>query len=241
MIKKILVLMMIVLAMPARATFLSVPESDEPILDYRLNVMDFNQLKVINSVTVVYETRTDSAGWAVFRATPEQASALMFSYDKNRLSVMLADDRLIPEEMPEIHLYSSGLEKVENFGDSTVTVLNPAPVANLKINVVGNGTIVAEGIHVTNLTAAVTTGSGNLSLEGKAQKATYRNVGTGAVKAVGLEAAQVRCGLFGTGPIYCWPVDVLRVYGAGSGKVIYKGSPGKIYNRSLGVKSEQFK
>ena len=203
---------------------------------YRLNVMDFSELKVINSINVTYESRTDSAGWAVFCCAPHQASMLMFSYDKNRLSVLLADDVDGTCDIPSIKVYSSALTKVENYGDSTVKVLNPHPASNLKLQVIGNGTIEAEGIHVTNLTAAITTGSGNLVLQGLAQKANYRNVGTGAIDAERLEAAQVRCSIFGTGPVNCYPTDILRVYGAGSGKVCYRGEPHKINNRSLGVK-----
>lgn len=223
-------------ALMAGAAIFPVMAQDEN--QYTLDVKDFSELKVKHSVNVNYVCSADSAGKAVFTATPETAPMLMFSNDKNRLTVELAPEAsdLKGKGIPTVTVYSSMLQKIENSGDSTVRAISLTPVPQLKITVVGNGTIVANGVKAHEVSASINTGSGHIVVEGTANRANLQNIGVGPLEAGLLKAENVSCKMLGTGPIDCYASESLKIMGMGSGKVIYDGNPKKVTNRGLGVK-----
>ncbi len=206
--------------------------------DYKLEVQDFTELKVTDNINVDYHCSADSAGWAYFTCPPEKASMLLFSNNKSCLHIQVAADTLPVVGLPTLHVYSSSLEKVENASDSTVRVLSNVPVVKFKGNVIGNGTLVINNIEAGTVEAGINTGKGHVVLiGGKTKSAKLSNVGTGPIEAGGLKARKVKVILLGTGDVDCTATEELSVYGAGSGKVYYSGSPEKVKNRSLGVKA----
>ena len=62
----------------------------QPLSRYELDVKDFTELKVFDGVNVNYVCNPDSVGRAVFIATDELASALMFNNTKGRLEIQVA-------------------------------------------------------------------------------------------------------------------------------------------------------
>lgn len=205
--------------------------------DYRLEVQDFNSLKVSDAINVDYHCSADSAGWVYFTATPEMASNLLFTNNKATLTMQLADQRPELGPVPTIHVYSSVLTKVENSSDSTVRVLSNVPLSSFKATVIGNGTLIVRYVRATSVDASIKTGCGHLVItNGTAARAKLSNVGTGPLEAGGLKAQRVKVMAFGTGPVDCYASESLTVYGAGSGTVHYAGAPEKVSNRSLGVK-----
>lgn len=132
---------------------------------------------------------------------------------------------------------SSSLTKIENSGDSTVTVTLDGPQPSFKARVVGNGTIVATGIYTNSADGRISTGHGHLVMRGRAGRLKLSNVGTGPIEAGALEAKDVKCWAVGTGSIDCNVSESLVIFGAGSGKVYYTGSPAKVSNRTIGVKA----
>lgn len=205
--------------------------------DYALDVKDFSQLKVTDGINVIYRCNPDSAGMVTFSCAPSEVSQLMFQNTKNTLKIELADDGHLLPRVPVVTVYSSFLQKVENSGDSTVYVFSPAPAAQFTARIVGNGTIIATGLHDTKVEGKIDTGKGHLVLRGKAQEVVLSNTGTGRIEAGGLEATTGKCKLLGTGPIDCHITNEVTIMGLGSGTVYLKGKP-TIKNRTLGVKVE---
>lgn len=206
--------------------------------DYKLEVQDFSELKVTDNINVDYHCSADSAGWAFFTCPPEMASMLLFSNDKSCLHIQVAADTLPVVGLPTLHVYSSGLEKVENASDSTVRVISNTPVVKFKGNVIGNGTLIINEVEAGNVEAGINTGKGHVVIvSGKAKTAKLSNVGTGPIEAGGLVARKMKVILLGTGDVDCTATEELSIFGAGSGKVYYSGSPEKVKNRSLGVKA----
>lgn len=206
--------------------------------DYKLEVQDFSELKVTNGINVEYHCAADSAGWVYFSCEPSVSSQLLFSNNKACLQIQIADDGVAPAVLPTLHVYSSALTKVENYSDSTVRVATNVPVTNFKCCVVGNGCIIVDDIDAHNVDASIKTGKGHVVIvKGKTRKAKLTNVGTGPLEAGGMTAREVKATLFGTGDIDCTVSETLTIYGAGSGKIYYKGNPDKVSNRSLGVKA----
>ncbi len=204
---------------------------------YALNINEFNELKVVNSINVDYRCNPDSAGMAVFETTPDRASMLIFSNPKGTLEVQTADGASAAGKLPTVTVYSSFLNKVENSGDSTVRVLTVAPCSQLTANVIGNGHLVVRNIKSTRVNGAIKTGNGLLILAGKCDDARYTFYGTGVIQADQLEAAEVTVKASGTGSIGVWAVNKLSVYGLGSSKIYYRGKP-EIKKSSVGIKIE---
>lgn len=204
---------------------------------YKLDVGDFSELKVSDGINVEYLCSTDSAGWAFFECDPATAQMIIFSNKKNTLTIQLATDGATVTNLPTVKVYSMTLQKVENSGDSLVTVSRTMPVRDFKGSVVGNGTLVVSDVKAHKASFAVRTGNGHLVANGTTREAHLRNVGTGKLEASGLKAEDVKCNILGTGPIDCNASVALSVSGAGTGKVYYGGTPSKISNHSIGVKA----
>ncbi len=202
---------------------------------YELDVKDFSELRVIEGLSVDYKCSADSAGYVTFTSTPDLASVLMFTNNKNRLDIQISTDGIDYQNLPRITVYSRFLSMVENSGDSLVRVQSLQPVPAFKARVIGNGRLSVYGIDTNNLDASLDTGNGTITLYGKAVKTKYNLVGTGSIQADELVSDEIKCSLLGTGFIECAPVNMLNIVGASSGKVYYKGHP-QIKTRSLGVK-----
>lgn len=213
-------------------------DAQDDLPQYKLDVKDFYELKVKDGINVDYFCNSDSAGTVIFNCPEELASVIMFTNDKNRLTIQLSkearEQRLT--NLPTIRLYSSIIEKVENSGDSTVYLAKVNPVAKFKATIVGNGTLIVNDLKAHETNASINTGHGHLVISGETLRANLQNIGTGPLEAGMLKANEVSCKLLGTGPIDCYATETLKILGMGSGKVIYDGNPKKVINRSVGVK-----
>ena len=205
--------------------------------DYKLNIGDFNEMTVANSINVIYRCNPDSAGIATYSCQKATASAITFTNDRNKLKVEVISDEPLTE-LPTITVYSMSLAEATNWGDSTVYVDKIAPTTSFKAKVIGNGKIIVRNLKCTSAEASVKAGSGNVWLSGQALKAKYTIMSAGAIEAGNLPASQVKCIMFGTGSIDCNALESLNVDGMGSGKVYYKGTP-TIKKHVAGVKLVQ--
>lgn len=204
--------------------------------DYKLNVQNFCELTVVDGVGVDYYCRPDSAGWVVFSCAPETASHIMFSNKAEHLTIQTdADEAPIPG-VPRVKVYSAALRKAENSGDSLMRIYVNEPVRDFKVRQIGNGDIEIYGVQAERVDAGIAAGNGRMHIDGKAHKATVRNVGTGRIDASLLSVDEVRCFVFGSGDIHVSPAHRLKIYGAGTGIVYFHLAPDKITNRGLGVK-----
>lgn len=192
---------------------------------YRLNVGRFDKVKITDNVNVIYKTVPDSIGMAVFTGAEEFADAFIFSNNKGKLTIQVNSEDVNHPELPTLYIYSDYITAMESSSALKVTVNHTIPVPSFSAKVIGNGTIVANGINATSMEAVVATGKGVIDISGKCQKAEYRMVGTGKIEALGMEATEVKCTILGTGDIYCWPTKELVSKGIGSTKIYYKGNP----------------
>lgn len=206
--------------------------------DYKLKVENFTELVVVDGVRVEYHCNADSAGWARFSCPPELASKIQFTNNAERLTVRSAAEEVVISGLPKVTVYSHGLHKVENSGDSIVEVFMSQPADEFKALQIGNGILKIHNLDAGALDVGVTAGKGSVAVDGKAKKAKISNVSAGPVDASRLEVVNVNCVVFGSGCIDCSPSESLRVYGAGSGKVYYHSVPSKIINRGIGVKAK---
>lgn len=209
----------------------------EEVADYKLEIHDFDQLKVTDAINVEYFCSEDSAGWAYFTCAPSVAEHLLFTNNKSQLHIQVDLIDITADSLPTLKIYSSSLSKVENTAECKIVINNPQPVQNFKARIVGNGMIVVNDLEAGSVDAGINTGKGHMVINGTASRVKLSNVGKGPMEAGALKGSNVKVVLLGTGNIDCCATESLSVYGAGSGKVYYVGNPQKIVNRSLGVKA----
>ncbi|MCI9606849.1 MAG: DUF2807 domain-containing protein [Muribaculaceae bacterium] len=208
---------------------------------YELDVKEFNELKVTDGINVDYVCNPDSAGKAVFFASPQMASQIIFKPSKDKLEIQLVPkEERVNREVPKVTVYSTYLTYVENSGDSLVRIMNVAPGPKFKAKVIGNGRISVRSVKANTVEGALETGKGSLTIFGTCTDAKLSSTGTGNIQADGLEAKDVSCRILGTGSIGCWATSTLSVTGMGSGTVYYKGEP-TVKKRALAVKVEALK
>ena len=193
---------------------------------YILDVGDFNTLQIIDDLTVTHRCNPDSAGLAVLTGHPVSIKSVFFTNKGNKLKIELnVDDGYTIASTPSITVYSNFLNYAENCGDSTLSIISPAPGASFKVKVIGNGKIIATGIHATQTEGSLNTGKGTLVLEGVTKAAKFKNIGTGRIEASDLEAQTATITILGTGAVDCYATEELVVKGMGTGSIKVKGNP----------------
>lgn len=205
---------------------------------YSLDVHDFTQLKIANGLNVDYVCSPDSAGVATFETTDEMAALIIFkNNDKGTLTIELDTNGFLYRKLPTVRVYSSFLNKIENSGDSLVRVLTVAPCPEFTARIVGNGRLSVRDIRATTVNAKISTGKGQLVINGTCDHANLHNTGTGSIQADGLKARQVKATILGTGPVGCSASEQLNIQGMGTGTVYYRDDLAPaVKNRSIGVK-----
>lgn len=204
---------------------------------YELKVNDFKELRVDNHIAVDYYCNPDSAGYAVFEATDQQAGWVLFDNNgRGKLSIQSDADYPRGETLPHITVYSSSLEKVMNSGDSLVKVNNLPAADSFKAILIGNGRLSVPGVEASKVEASIHSGNGQLTIEGRCTDAKLHLIGTGTILADRLAAVKIKATVVGTGYIGCDPSEAITVMGAGSGKVLYRQAPPTIKSRGVGIK-----
>lgn len=228
----------IIIALSAVLISGALAHAQNNITRYELDVKDFTELRVTDGVNVDYVCNPDSAGKAIFHASPDMASQIIFKPGNNRLEIQLVPkEERKNRELPVVTVYSKYLSFVENSGDSLVRVLSVASGPKFKARVIGNGRISVRNVEANTVEGSIDTGKGTITLYGACTDAKLSCTGTGHIQADGLIADEVNCRLAGTGTIGCYATKNLNIMGIGSGTIYYKGTP-QIKKRAMGVKVE---
>lgn len=204
---------------------------------YVVKVNDFDELQITNNIAVDYYCRPDSAGYAILYTDNAHADMILFDNNrKGRLSVLTDADYDGKEALPHVIIYSSGLKKIYNCGDSLVKAFDIPTTEKFRATLIGNGRLVVRGIEATSVTGSIDSGNGQLILSGECKTAKLRNVGTGSIQADELTATSVSASIVGTGSIGCNPLEKLSILGTGSGEVFYRQTPAEIKSHTIGIK-----
>lgn len=192
---------------------------------YVIETGQFDKIRVVDNVNVVYRCLPDSTGFAQFTGKERFNDAFIISNKNGNLKIQVNTEDVDAPDLPVLYIYSDFLLSAENSSILSLTIENPAPCAELKLTQVGNGSITALNVDATKVSASLNTGNGTLNVAGKCETADFRMVGTGLISADRLKAKSVHCKILGTGSIGCWPLETLDVKGLGATKIYYKGNP----------------
>lgn len=205
--------------------------------NYRINIGQFDKVKVYDNVNVIYRCLPDSSGYVQFQGSAEFENAFILNVKNDGTLKIQVEPALAGKpNLPTLHIYSDFLVSVENSSDKNLIVLKPEPCAEFSAVQMGNGEVIIEDIKANKVKAAITTGNGTVNISGSCINAEFRMVGAGLIAADRLQAENVQCRILGTGSIGCWPIETLSVKGIGTTKIYYKGNPeikktggGKLY------------
>lgn len=199
--------------------------SARDVEQYKVEVGQFDKLKVLDKVNVVYRSLPDSTGWVQYSGSKEFADAFIITPKNGTLKIQVSTEDVGNSELPTLYVYSDFLTSIENSSSFTLMVENPAPCAEFSAKEIGNGKIIVEGLKANIVKAALNTGNGSLTLSGSCREAEFHMFGTGVISADRLKAQTVQCKNLGSGSIGCWAEEKLNVMGLGSTKIYYKGDP----------------
>lgn len=196
------------------------------VQDYKVEVGQFDKLKILDNVNVVYRCNPDSTGFVQYRGEKEFADAFIITPKSDgTLRIQVSTEDVGHPDLPTLYVYSDFLTSVENSSAFSVLVENPNPCAEFKATQIGNGSVTVENVKTNKLMATLNTGNGTVNVSGTTLTAVLKMVGTGIISADRLKADDVQCKILGSGSIGCWPEVSLSVKGIGSTKIYYKGDP----------------
>lgn len=194
--------------------------------EFTLPVGQFSKLSVDDNVNVIYVGNDGSPSRVRYEGDQKYAKAFIISHNGDKLRIQVETSFVDDPELPTLYVYSDFLKSVSNSSDATVNVESVAPTSEISFSVIGNGTIVADNVRATKVSASINSGNGTIAIAGNCEQANLSMLGNGTIQADRLEAANVSCSIkFSAGSIGCWPVNKLKVRGIGSTKIYYKGNP----------------
>jgi len=195
------------------------------INEYQFNVGQFDRIKLIDNVNVIYRCKPDSTGIATFTAEPEFSDAFILTNNGKCLKIQVNIEDVNKPNLPTLYVYSDFITSVENSSNFPLIVENPQPCPEFKAVQIGNGSITVNDLKSNKVSASILAGKGTINISGATQTAVFRMMAAGSILADRLKANTVICHIFGAGNIGCWPVDLLNAKGVGSTKIYYKGTP----------------
>lgn len=194
--------------------------------EFSLPVGQFSKIQVDDNVNVIYVGGDGTPSRVRYEGDQKFAKAFIITNNGDKLRVQVDTPFVEDPELPTLYLYSDFLKQANLSSESTLKIDQAAPCSEISLTLMGNGTIVANNLKATKISAAIKTGNGTISIEGHCQTAKFKMYGSGTIQADRLEAAEVDCNpIIGNGSIGCWPVNDLKVRGIGTTKIYYKGNP----------------
>lgn len=193
--------------------------------EFTLPVGQFSKIQVDDDVNVVYIGGDGSPSRVRYEGDKKFAKAFIITQKGDKLRIQVETDFVADPDLPTLYVYSDFLENASISSESTLKIDAAAPCSEINLSLMGNGTMVANNLRATKISAAVKSGNGTISIEGHCQAAKFTMIGNGTIQADRLEATEVECKILGTGSIGCWPVNDLKVKGIGTTKIYYKGDP----------------
>lgn len=193
--------------------------------EFTMPVGQFSKLAVDDNVNVVYVGGDGSPSRIRYEGDQKYAKAFIITNKGDKLRIQVETEFVDDPELPTLYVYSDFLKDASISSESTLKIDQAAPCSEINLSLIGNGTMVANNLRATKISASVNSGNGTISVEGHCQVAKLKMIGSGTIQADRLEAADVDCKILGTGSIGCWPVNRLKVRGIGTTKIYYKGDP----------------
>ncbi|MBL7814101.1 MAG: DUF2807 domain-containing protein [Saprospiraceae bacterium] len=125
-------------------------------------------------------------------------------------------------------------------GSGNIKAATSLTAQKLNIEIGGSGEVELNQVTATETSASVT-GSGDLNLKGKGEKAHFEITGSGGIDADEFVAKAVEANTTGSGDIHCHATESVDAQITGSGDVNYAGNPPSVKSKVTGSGSVEKK
>lgn len=195
------------------------------IIEFKMTVGNFKDLKVQDNVNIVYTHSNDTTGSVHYSGTEDFDNAFIFTNTDGCLKIQVNTEDIGKPGLPILYVSSNNLEKVENYSDFNLRVESNIAADTFSASLIGNGSIVIADLDATNVNAKITAGMGTILISGECTNADFKLAGAGSIQASMLKAKNVSCSTLGGGSISTYALDNLKVRGLGSTRILYRGNP----------------
>ena len=132
----------------------------------------FDRLSQSGDIDIVYRSVPDSTGMVVYDSDRDFSDAIEITNNDGRLSIREVAGHGLGE-LPVLRVYSDYLSEIKSEGDATIEAFITAATPTLSVRLVGNGSIICDGVRSPKTKAAITTGNGSIVMRGKCNEARF--------------------------------------------------------------------
>lgn len=231
----------------ASCSMLRIVKGDGNIVTNQIQIEEYDELEIAGPIEIEY-TQSDAAPGLTVTVDQNIYEMYDFKMDGRKLIVSLKDEfepSSIFATKFVVTTNSKELKKVSLAGSITFNANTPLKADQLVMELAGSGeinlkdSVMADKFHVelggsATLNAAAicvqafegaVAGSGTFNLGGIAESSSFEIAGSGKVYAFGLQSADLRCEIAGSGRIEASVSNSIHAEVAGSGHIKYKGNP----------------
>ncbi len=122
-----------------------------------------------------------------------------------------------------IKVFTPDIQRLTLNGSGMIKTANPLTLGEMRLKLSGSGKIFAD-VHV-NVVKSQLDGSGDIIVNGSANKQEVAVNGSGNFKGLGIRSNSAKVKLSGSGKVEVSAINKLVVALTGSGEVVYSGNP----------------
>lgn len=199
-----------------------------PVQTRTVQVADWDRFSFAGSGSVALTVVADpSQARSVTVSAPSDVLALYkIGVENGQLSIEPKEGCIRGRNELKVTANVAKLSRIELAGAADLTVAGRLAGEKLNIELAGSGTIALDGDYRDMHTEIA--GSGEISLRGSAARHEVEIAGSGELSAAGLATRVSEVEIAGSGDCEIAVSDALMVEVAGSGDVVYHGTPGTI-------------
>lgn len=212
----------ILLAYSLQACSFNAIRGNGHIIEKEIAISDYSAFKFSGGASMIYEQKTDDAPYLRVEIDENLFPLLIIESDDATLSIRNKDN--INPTKYNIYTNSSGLEKLNVSGSIKAHLKGKLVTNDLNVQASGSANIQADELLCNSFNSNIS-GSGNITLAGKANQVHSSISGSGKLKALPMVADSVYCRVSGSGNFEVNATKYLKVNISGSGKVKYLGDP----------------
>lgn len=195
------------------------------IVEKEISISDYNEIDFGGgSANIVYEQKSEASPYLKIEIDDNLFPLLKISSENGTLRIEQEKGANIKPTKYNVTTNSTGLANIGISGSAKVHLKGKLETENLDFRLSGSGNLTADEIVCQTMKSRVS-GSGGLTLSGKAVSIENVITGSGKVHAENMQAENAICTVSGSGDFWVNAEKTLKVKVSGSGNVRYKGDP----------------
>jgi len=197
---------------------------DGNITSNEVSISDYNAISFSGGANLIYEQKKDTTPYLRIEIDQNLYPLLEIKSEGGTLTIKNQDNTSISPTKYDIYTNSPSLNKIIASGSIKAYLKGTVNADDFQFKISGSGGITTDSLICHSITSRVS-GSGNVTLTGKASIIDTAISGSGKVETVGMPADTVYCSVSGSGNFTVSVEKYLKVDVSGSGNVRYKGDP----------------